>query len=265
MKEYSMKIASIQWDAAWESRWEESLVDIERLQKQIIAVVDKGAQVVVLPELFHSGFSMHPERFAPPLRSVMVDQLAQWAQDFQCYLIVGVAIADDTVSVPPAYRNSALVFNPQGELITNYIKQKGFSYAQEQLAYLPGLGNALFDIAGVPCSVFICYDLRFPELFRQVAKQVAIIFVIANWPEARQSHWEALLKARAIENQCFIVGVNRIGRDGNDLNHIGGSMVIDPLGEVRSYAKATDVFIMTEIETSQVAQVRQQFPFLQDM
>jgi len=259
-----LKIASLQWSGVWE----ESSSNIDSLCSQLTEIMGQGQQeqkidIVVLPELFHSGFSMHPERFTS-MADGLLSNLAKLAGQFGIYLIAGVAEAE-VDGEDAIFRNSGWVFTPYGERSARYIKQMPFSYANEQAIYLPGNQPSLFDLNGVTCSLFICYDLRFPELFRKVAKEVEVIFVIANWPESRQSHWETLLTARAIENQCFIVGVNRVGRDGNDLNYIGGSMVINPLGQLLSYGKATDEVIITEIETSQVQQVRKQFPFLQDI
>lgn len=260
-----MKIASLQWNGVWE----QNSPNIDSLRLQLSQIMGQKGQlkqkvdIVVLPELFHSGFSMHPERFTSTADQLLTN-LAHLAGEFGIYIIAGVAVAE-VVREETIFRNSGWVFSPSGQSSAPYTKQMPFSYANEQAIYLPGNQPTLFDLKGVTCTLFICYDLRFPELFRKVAREVEIIFVIANWPESRQSHWETLLKARAIENQCFIVGVNRVGRDGNDLTYIGGSMVINPLGEVLSYGKATDEFIMTDIETLQVKQVRKQFPFLQDM
>ncbi len=256
-----MKIASLQWNGVWE----DSSSNVDALRSQLNEIMGQGQKVdvAVLPELYQSGFSMHPERFTSRTDELL-SNLAMLAGEFGIFLIAGVAETEvdgeDTL-----FRNSGWVFNPYGQRSARYIKQMPFSYANEQAIYLPGNQSCLFDLNGVTCSLFICYDLRFPELFRKVVREAEVIFVIANWPESRQSHWETLLAARAIENQCFIVGVNRVGRDGNDLNYIGGSMVINPLGEVLSYGKATDEVVVTEIEVLEVKLVRKQFPFLQDM
>ena len=130
---------------------------------------------------------------------------------------------------------------------------------------MPGNEQVVFEVDGIKSSIFICYDLRFPELFRKVAKDINVIFVIANWPEVRQPHWESLLQARAIENQCFIVGVNRIGKDGNDLIYGGGSNVFSPLGENLSRGGKNQEYIVTDLDTAEVGAVRERFPFLQDM
>ena len=113
--------------------------------------------------------------------------------------------------------------------------------------------------------MFICYDLRFPEIFRQVAREVEVIFVIANWPYTRELHWQNLLIARAIENQCFIVGVNRIGDDGVGLKFHGASMVIDPLGKILMQTDKKTEYEVCEFDTSEVVKVRKKFPFLDDI
>jgi predicted amidohydrolase len=122
-----------------------------------------------------------------------------------------------------------------------------------------------FDIDGLPSSIFICYDLRFPEVFRKVAKQVQAIFVIANWPSERVEHWNALLKARAIENQCFIIGVNRTGIDGNGIHYSGSSCVIDPTGSFICSGGESEEYLVSDFDSAQVSKVRAQFPFLRDM
>jgi predicted amidohydrolase len=122
-----------------------------------------------------------------------------------------------------------------------------------------------FCIDGVSCSVFICYDLRFPEVFRKVAKQVQAIFVIANWPCERVEHWNALLKARAIENQCFMIGVNRTGIDGNGIRYCGASCIIDPMGSFICSGSQSDEYLVCAFDSARVNEVRSQFPFLKDM
>ncbi|MEA3404116.1 MAG: nitrilase-related carbon-nitrogen hydrolase, partial [Pseudomonadota bacterium] len=161
--------------------------------------------------------------------------------------------------------NTALVFDRNGTEQACYIKNHSFSFANEDRYYQASNQQVIFNIDHTPCSVFICYDLRFPELFRKVAKQSEMIFVIANWPASRQQHWQALLQARAIENQCFMVGVNRTGEDGNGLLYEGGSSVINPLGEMLSYMSAESNYLVTEVNPQETLKVRERFPFLNDM
>ncbi len=114
-------------------------------------------------------------------------------------------------------------------------------------------------------SIFICYDLRFPEVFRNVAKEVHAIFVIANWPAIRKEHWETLLKARAIENQCFVIGVNRTGKDGNGIYYSGASHIFDPSGNDICSDSESDEFLIGKFNPEEVIKIRSKFPFLNDM
>lgn len=262
-----MKVSCLQWN----SDWEDSQANLDRLEAAIkLATANDFSgsnrpSVVILPEMFNSGFSISPESFAEPLDGPLFETLSSLAKNYHCYLIAGAAIEEGETEQTHKFENSALVFNPAGQLISHYVKQMLFSFAKEQQAYSPGHKSKPFEIGGTPCATFICYDLRFPELFRAVAKSVEVVFVIANWPEERQLHWEALLKARAIENQCFMIGVNRIGTDGNGLSYAGGSMVISPLGEVLVQGSPTDELIQVTITDSLAKETRQSFPFLQDM
>lgn len=249
-----MKIASIQLDIAWEDK-QQNLAKVASLVK---AAKTDGCDLVVLPEMFHTGFSM--KTLAEAENGETVSKLAALAKQYDMNLIAGVAL-----QAREKAKNIALVLDRTGTVISSYTKNHPFSFAKEGDYFVAGKDQVVFEIDGVKASVFICYDLRFPELFRKVARQVQVIFVIANWPESRQAHWEALLKARAIENQCFMVGVNRIGTDGNGLSYVGGSMVIDPLGNQVSYGQADQEVVFTDISIEQVADIRKKFPFLKDM
>ena len=161
--------------------------------------------------------------------------------------------------------NIALVFDSHGKEVAKYSKLHPFNYANEGKYFASGNETIKFELDGVACSVFICYDLRFPEIFRQIAEEVEVIFVIANWPHTREMHWQNLLIARAIENQCFIVGVNRIGNDGVGLKYNGSSMVINPSGEVLLQTDKITEYDTCDIDISMVSKARKSFPFLEDI
>ncbi|BBP45421.1 hypothetical protein THMIRHAS_07940 [Thiosulfatimonas sediminis] len=173
-------------------------------------------------------------------------------------IIAGVAEKHDT-----AFQNNALAVNPYGQILLRYQKQRCFTYAGEQEVYQAGKQAGIVEVAGVKTALFVCYDLRFPELFRAPAQQIEMMVVLANWPQERQAHWSALLQARAIENQCFVIGVNRIGEDGNGLHYAGGSMVINPDGVVITKL-ANESIAQVIIDLDEVAQQRQKFDFLAD-
>lgn len=252
-----MKVLSVQLDSVWQ----DSAQNLLRLREYLQQVEPGQVDVVVLPELFHCGFSMQVDRVSQTRQGRVYKALSDLARQYGVYIMAGFA---ERVSSNQA-RNCALVFDRNGNEQACYVKNRAFQFAGEGEHYQAGNQSVLFEVDGVVCSVFICYDLRFPELFRQVVPQAEMVFVIANWPESRQSHWETLLRARAIENQCFVVGVNRIGEDGNGLIYVGGSMVIDPLGEILSYADSEQACQITEVSIKQVKLVRRQYPFLADI
>ena len=251
-----MKIASIQLDIVWQNR-DENLRRAEQFIKQ--AKLD-GNDLVVFPEMFNSGFSMNVELIAEPTDGITSQKLCELAKHYQINIIAGYA----EIATVKAY-NIAIIIDRTGVIKSKYIKNYPYSKAGELAAYNRGEQQVVFDVDGSKASMFICYDLRFPELFRIIAKQVDLIFVIANWPDTRHEHWTALLKARAIENQCFIIGVNRTGTDGIGLNYLGGSQVFSPMGCNLSKGKETDEYRTIELDLSEVEKFRAEFPFLSDM
>lgn len=251
------RVAIIQFDTVWQ----DAEANLQKLSETFEAIAGDSYDVAVLPELFHCGFSMQSERFAETRQGRVYETLKTLAAHYRIYIIAGAALFDTEGQV----RNCALVFDRKGNELACYSKNHTFNYAGEGRHYQAGDRQVLFEIDGIPCSVFICYDLRFPELFRKVMPQAEMVFVIANWPSTRRKHWEILLQARAIENQCFVVGVNRIGEDGNGLQYAGGSMVVDPFGEILSFASADQAVQITELPVERIKRVREQYPFLKDM
>ncbi|WP_029407096.1 nitrilase-related carbon-nitrogen hydrolase [Thiomicrorhabdus sp. Milos-T2] len=261
-----MKILAIQWNPVWQNS-AENLIKLEQTFAEQLTDKTKNIDLVVLPETFHSGFSMQAEQYAESVDGKVSQKLSELAKTYSVAIIAGVAqkqVRAGCHGQQARFYNRALAFNREGQQIGSYSKQKLFSYANEQHSFIAGHQPEIVQLNGEPFALFICYDLRFPELFREVASQVKGMIIIANWPQSRQQHWETLLKARAIENQCFVIGVNRIGQDGNGLNYIGGSSVISPLGEVLAYANEQQEWLNVEIDLQQVNEVRKQFPFLED-
>src|SRR4051812_33764940 len=211
-----------------------------------------------------SGFTMEPREYAVTLDSPHVRALASLAAENEVHVLAGVAVRD-TDEGREVFQNTALLFGPGGELEASYRKQKLFAYANEHASYEPGDGPAIAMVHGVRISLFICYDLRFPELFRAVAPDVDAMFVIANWPAGRRPHWDALLPARAIENQCYVVGVNRTG-DAGGLSYDGGSVAYDPWGErLAATPSVGDAPGYVTLTAERVAEIRGRFPFIRDL
>ena len=251
-----MKIASIQLNICWEDKKK----NCERASNFVKRAKQDGCDLVVLPEMFSSGFSMNTNLIAEPANSETTLFLSQLAKQYQINLIAGFV---EKLDEKP--ENIAVFIDRNGHLKARYIKNYPYSYVDEDKFYTTGEQQVLFDLDDSQASMFICYDLRFPELFRKVAKEVSIIFIIANWPVTRHEHWETLLKARAIENQCFVVGVNRIGKDGNGLEYEGGSHVYDPAGKDLSRGGKDQEYIVTNIQPLHVNKLRHELPFLDDI
>jgi predicted amidohydrolase len=248
----------------YDTGWHDPLGSLERAAALVHRAASHGAHLVALPEMALSGFTMEPKEHALTLDAPPVRALAKIAADNGVHVLAGVA-ARETVEGREVFQNTALLFGPGGELEASYRKQKLFAYANEHASYEPGDGPVVAMVHGVRISLFVCYDLRFPELFRAVAPEVDAMIVIANWPAGRRRHWDALLPARAIENQCYVVGVNRTGEAGG-LSYDGGSAAYDPWGERLVPTATTDGapgYVVLSAE--RVAEIRGRFPFLRDL
>jgi omega-amidase len=248
----------------YDTSWHDPATSLERAGRLVRGAAKQGAHLVALPEMCLTGFTMEPAEHAVPLDSPHVRALAALAAESHVHLLAGVA-ARELVQGREVFVNTALLFGPGGELDASYRKQKLFAYANEHASYEPGEGPATAMVRGVRIGLFICYDLRFPELFRAIAPDVDAMFVIANWPAGRRPHWDALLPARAIENQCYVVGVNRIG-DAGGLSYDGGSAAYDPWGERLVPTPATaDAPGYVTLTADRVAEIRGRFPFIRDL
>ncbi|HEV7994310.1 MAG TPA: nitrilase-related carbon-nitrogen hydrolase [Gemmatimonadaceae bacterium] len=248
----------------YDTSWHDPATSLERAGRLVRGAAKQGAHLVALPEMCLSGFTMEPKEHAVSLDSPHVRGLSALAAESGVHLLAGVA-ARELVRGRESFVNTALLFGPSGELDAAYRKQKLFAYANEHASYEPGEGPATAMVRGVRIGLFICYDLRFPELFRAIAPDVDAMFVIANWPAGRRPHWDALLPARAIENQCYVIGVNRIG-DAGGLSYDGGSAAYDPWGErlapTPAVAGAPGCVTLT---AERVAEIRGRYPFIRDL
>jgi len=250
---YSLKLALVQTDTVWERPFE-NLAKVARLTGEAAA---QRVSVAVLPEMCTTGFSMGAHSIGG---AEATGQLSVMASENRLAILAGVAAPSGSTGL-----NKALAFDRFGALVSEYAKLHPFSLAGEHKHYAPGQKTVVFDLSGAASSVFICYDLRFPEVFRAVARAVKVIYVLANWPASRQDHWHALLRARAIENQCYVAGVNRVGTDGAGIDYAGGSCVYGPFGEEVFVAGNEEGFYVTELDLSLVDSTRSRYPFLDDM
>jgi predicted amidohydrolase len=221
----------------------------------------RAGALVVLPEMFASGFSMNVARIAQEPSGELSRGLAQMAKDRGIWIVAGVVGRDSA----GRGRNLARVYSPQGTLVAEYQKMHPFSFSGEHEHYSPGEGPITFAWGEFSVAPFVCYDLRFPEVFRLGVRRGAnLLVVIANWPAARQAHWLTLLSARAIENQAYVVGVNRVGRDPK-ATYAGRSQIIDPRGTVLADGGEEPGVISAEVDPQTVAAYRREFPALADI
>jgi predicted amidohydrolase len=250
-----MRVAAVQHDVAWEDR----AATLARLEPQLRAAAGAGARLVVLTEMFTTGFSMEPERVAEPEGGPSTDFLRTEAAELGVWLAGSVPVRPDAGGRPV---NRLLLAGPGGEL-HHYDKIHPFTYSGEHEHYAAGTGRITVDVEGVRVTPFVCYDLRFADEFWAEAVGTDCYVVVANWPAARRTHWQALLVARAIENQAYVVGVNRVG-DGGGLHYAGDSRIVDPLGEVLAAGAGGETILLADVDPDVVAETRKRYPFLAD-
>jgi omega-amidase len=251
-----MHIVACQLDIAWQDKTENR----DRVSSALARQTIPAGSMIVLPEMFESGFTMNADK-ARDNEDASRRFLTNLATTHQSTVVAGVV----TMDADGKGLNQALVFGPDGKPIATYTKIHPFTLAGESKYYKAGDTVKVFECEAFKIAPLICYDLRFPERFREAARFGAEVFlVIANWPIARAAHWTALLKARAIENQACVVGVNRIGRDSNH-SYPGLSTVIDPKGNTITEAGDQQAVLHAELDREALLAYRKSFPVLDDM
>lgn len=253
-----MQIVAVQFDIAWENK----PANFEKARQLLAQAAPEQNALVVLPEMFATGFSMNTATIAEAHGGETEQFLSATAKHFGVYLVGGAAMRGKQGET----RNQALVFSPGGQLLADYAKMRPFAPGGELQHYTPGEQPTHFRWAQSTVSPFVCYDLRFPELFRQatLAWKPEVFTVIASWPEKRILHWVRLLQARAIENQAYVVGVNRIGKDPY-YPYTGRTLIVDPHGEILADAGNRETCIAAQLDLSTLQKYRQGLPFLADM
>jgi omega-amidase len=249
----NLKVAGLQVPLIWEDPIA-GLKHIQSCFRQDTPVAD----LYVLPEMFITGFTMHPENCASKLNDPVCKWMEQEAIARNAW-ICGTLIIEEH----GAYYNRLMVYGPEG-LAGTYNKKHLFRMAGEDEHYVAGNETLILDIMGWKVSFWVCYDLRFPVWMRNTGLKYDLAVVPANWPERRVAHWKKLLQARAIENQSYIIGVNRIGEDGNGIQYSGDSLITDPLGEILNYAENTQGWLLAELSASGLKEYREKFAAWKD-
>jgi predicted amidohydrolase len=251
-----VKIAALQHDIVWEDRD----ATLRHLDPQVAAAAATGARLVVLTEMFATGFSMDTHRTAEHLDGPTVTWLRTRAAKHEVWLAGSVPLVDVDRELPS---NALLVVGPEGT-VQRYDKVHPFSYAGEHERFAAGEDrHVVTEVEGVRLGLTVCYDLRFADQYWALGPDVDAFLVVANWPDSRRHHWRTLLDARAVENQTYVIGVNRVGQGGG-LNYAGDSRIVDPTGEVLASASGGESLLTADVDPDVVTTIRTRFPFLQD-
>lgn len=253
-----MKLYGCQFDISWEDR----PANYRKVRELLENAAPAKNSLVFLPEMFPTGFSMNvPIVGEDPQDGPTSHFLSECASDLNVYLAGGFA----TLGADGKARNELAVYDPSGARLAQYAKLHPFTFGGESRNYVAGDRIQRFSWSGTTVSPFICYDLRFPEIFRIAMHGGAeVLAVVANWPLPREEHWLTLLRARAIENQAYVIGVNRCGSDPK-LVYFGRSLIIDPHGAVLADAGNGPKVIGAEVDLDALRAYRTQFPILGDL
>ncbi|MGB9696298.1 MAG: amidohydrolase [Ignavibacteria bacterium] len=248
-----IKISIIQTDLYWEN----IPANLKALKSKIIRLKNK-TDLIILPEMFTTGFTMNAEKLAETSNGSTHNFLKEMSATTGAYLCGSIIYKNKD-----KYFNRLLVSAPSGYL-WHYDKRHLFRMAKENHIYSGGKHQLVLTIKTWRVAFFVCYDLRFPVWCRNVNNKYDIAVFVANWPERRIDHWRQLLIARAIENQSFVVGVNRIGYDGNGVYFNGNSLIIDPLGKIIFDAKSNAIYKTVTFEKHILHKFRSKFPVYKD-
>lgn len=243
--------------------WEDKAANLQMLEKKIDALQDK-TEIIILPEMFSTGFSMRAKELAETMDGPTVEWMKKISAGKKVVLTGSLIIEENG-----QYFNRLIWMLPNGQF-GQYDKRHCFSLAGEDKYYTSGDKRLIASVKGWKVNLCICYDLRFPVWSRQTitpdstAPEFDLLIYVANWPDRRVQAWKTLLPARAIENQCYVAGVNRIGNDGNDIPHSGFSMIVDPLGEVQQMEPGQEGILTMTLNRNMLDDTRQQIPFWKD-
>lgn len=253
-----MRIALVSLDQIWGDKE----ANIGRCKEFVISAVEASCSIIIFPEMTLTGYSLEAQEICESTDdSITLRWFSDLARKSQINIVFGAVLSNQESSMPS---NALCLAISDGQTRVIYKKIHPFSYVQENEHYMAGTELNLMKIDDIRMAPAICYDLRFPEIFSAMASGTHAFIVIANWPKKRIEHWYALLRARAIENQCFVVGVNRIGTDGNGIEYQKSSIIYSPQGDAvksKSVGHEMDIY---QLDIAEVAKYRDEFPTIKD-
>jgi predicted amidohydrolase len=239
--------------------WEEPEKTLEKAGVFIRHAAASGAALICFPEQFATGWDPQPRKNIQDIHGSIVSSLQAYAKEYGIAILGSFRQAHD-----PLPKNTAVLIGSDGRILSTYSKMHLFSYGHEDKGNSPGMDLGMFTLGSLSCGIAICYDLRFPDLFRLYARKgVQAVFVPSAWPHVRTRHWELFIQARALENQMYIIGVNTTGRTPIDC-YSGNSMTADPQGSIISRANDAEQMVFTDLDPAVVAAARCQFPVERD-
>lgn len=238
--------------------WENIEKNLSNLTLRLSMGVREKTDLIVLPEMFNTGFSMNSEALAEDMEGPTVQWLKKTASQYNC-VITGSLIIKDNGN----YYNRLVWMEPSGNY-KYYDKHHLFGLGEEDKHFSPGKDKLIVELKGWKIRLAICYDLRFPVWLRNINEEYDILLLVASWPDKRSNHWKTLIPARAVENQSYVIAVNRVGHDGNQIYHSGHSMCLDPNGNTVYYKPEDEDLYTFSINYEELVKTRRQFPFLKD-
>nr|WP_294794330.1 nitrilase family protein [uncultured Mucilaginibacter sp.] len=238
--------------------WENIDKNLQNIGLRLSGGIREKTDLIILPEMFNTGFSMNAAQLAEPMGGKTMDWMHQTAIKHSCE-ITGTLVIQEKGK----YYNRLIWMRSDGTY-QHYDKKHLFTLAKEDEVYTPGNKRIMVELKGWKICPAICYDLRFPVWLRNTGELYDLLLIVANWPEKRASHWRALINARAIENQAYVIGLNRVGHDGHGIYHSGDSSCIDPNGNTVYYKRDEEDVYTFSIIADEVAKTRAALPFLND-
>lgn len=238
--------------------WENIDKNLQNISLRLSMGVKEKTDLIVLPEMFNTGFSMNASGLAEEMGGKTMTWMAQAAVRYECVVTGSLIIKEND-----RYYNRMIWMLPSGEY-QYYDKRHLFGMGEEDKTYTSGQEEVIVELKGWKIRLAICYDLRFPVYLRNHDTAYDILLVIASWPDKRISHWKTLIPARAIENQSYVIAVNRVGHDGNEVYHSGHSMCIDAYGNTVYYKPEDEDLYTFSINYEEMIKIREGFPFLKD-
>jgi len=237
--------------------WEKPGKNLQNISLRLSGIREK-TDLIILPEMFSTGFTMNVEEMAEPMDGTTMQWMKNIAAKYDC-VVTGSLI----ISEKGKYYNRLIWMRADGSY-EYYDKRHLFALGKEHETYTAGKKKLIVDLKGWKICPMICYDLRFPVWMRNVNETYDLMLIVANWPERRALHWRTLIPARAVENQCYVIGLNRVGHDGNEVYHSGDSMCISPMGDVVYYKRDEEDLYTFSINAEELIKTRRAFPFLKD-